>query len=123
MATPSRFWIQSADSTRLGLTESTHQKRRNPSVNAQNNRSAILVFGQSVAVEAQKTDRYGRKVGKLLFQGGDINLEQVSRGMAWHYKDYAHEQSSEDRLKYATAEESARSANKGLWRDAAPTPP
>lgn len=82
-----------------------------------------LVYGKVVKVDTHKSDRYGRQVGKVLIQGVDVNLEQVSRGLAWHYKAYAREQAAVDQSKYASAEDAARSARKGLWRDAAPMPP
>jgi endonuclease YncB( thermonuclease family) len=82
-----------------------------------------LVYGRTVEVDTYKSDRYGRQVGKVLIQGTDVNLEQVSRGLAWHYKAYAHEQTSDDQVKYAAAEGAARSARRGLWLDATPTPP
>ncbi len=84
---------------------------------------AEQVAGQSVAVEWDKVDRYGRKVGKVLLRGLDCNLEQVKRGLAWHYKQYQREQSPADRTRYAAAEVEARAARLGLWRDAAPTSP
>lgn len=85
---------------------------------------STLAHGQTVSVEWSKTDRYGRLVGKLLSaKGTDINLEQVKRGMAWHYKDYQREQSPEDRVSYAAAEEEARESRRGLWADPNPIAP
>lgn len=84
---------------------------------------AEQVAGQSVAVEWDKVDRYGRKVGKVLLAGMDSNLVQIKRGLAWHYKQYEREQSPADRQSYAAAEVEARAAKLGLWRDAAPLPP
>lgn len=55
-----------------------------------------LVAGRSVTVETHKKDRYGRLVGKVLLNGLDVNMEQIRRGMAWFYRDYAHEQSKTD---------------------------
>jgi endonuclease YncB( thermonuclease family) len=74
-----------------------------------------LIFGKDVAVVYEKTDRYGRLVGKILLDGQDVNLEQIRAGMAWHYKDYEREQSIEDREIYARAESEARMARRGLW--------
>ena len=51
-----------------------------------------LVAGQVVVVEYHDLDRYQRILGKVLLDGEDINLEQVSSGMAWHYKKYQREQ-------------------------------
>jgi endonuclease YncB( thermonuclease family) len=82
-----------------------------------------LIFDRDVTVEYEKTDQYGRLVGKILFDGKDINLEQVKAGMAWHYKEYQREQSAEDRELYARAEDEARNARRGLWVDADPVEP
>ena len=83
-----------------------------------------LVLGQMVTVQTGKTDRYGRVVGKVLLEGMDVNLEQIRRGLAWHYKAYEREQSVEDRGIYADAESIARDALLGLWSTSAtPVPP
>lgn len=83
-----------------------------------------LVFGRTVSVETDKVDRYGRKVGKVRTpEGADANLEQVRRGLAWHYKDYQQEQSEADRATYAAAEGVARGQRRGLWGDAQPVAP
>jgi endonuclease YncB( thermonuclease family) len=82
-----------------------------------------LVFNKQVSVEFNKTDKYGRTIGKILVDGLDANLEQVKKGMAWHYKQYQKEQSSVDRTAYAKAEELAKAEKLGLWFDPSPTPP
>ena len=81
------------------------------------------VFGRQVVVETSKLDKYGRAVGKVVVNGVDANLEQLKAGFAWHYKEYAKEQSAADRVRYAQADVSARSMKLGLWRDANPMPP
>lgn len=84
---------------------------------------AARVFSKTVAVEYSKVDRYRREIGKVLFDGKDINLEQVFTGMAWHYKKYAREQPPEDQDKYAIAENRARVLAVGLWSLPSPVPP
>jgi len=74
-----------------------------------------LVAGQTVKVEYEKRDRYNRIVGKVLIDGLDVGLEQVRVGLAWHYKRYQGEQSSEDRQLYADYEKAAQSRRMGLW--------
>ena len=81
------------------------------------------VFGREVVVETTKTDKYQRAVGKVLVNRVDANLEQVKAGFAWHYKEYSNEQSAADRVRYAQAEDLARSSKLGLWRDVNPMPP
>jgi len=73
--------------------------------------------------EWDKMDRYGRKVGKVLLGGQDANLRQIQRGLAWHYKAYEQEQTPSDRKAYATAENEAKAAKVGLWKDVAAQPP
>ncbi len=83
-----------------------------------------LAFGQTINVDWQKRDRYGRIVGKLLDRRGkDLNLAQIERGMAWHYADYQREQSRADREAYARAESEARHKRLGLWADRDPEAP
>ena len=125
--------VQDGDSiTVLDETHTQHKirlsgidapERRQAFGNVAKESLAEQVAGQSVAVEWDKVDRYGRKVGKVLLGGLDSNLVQVKRGLAWHYKQYQREQSPTDRQSYAAAEAEAREAKLGLWRDAEPMPP
>lgn len=125
--------VQDGDSiTVLDETHTQHKirlsgidapERRQAFGNVSKESLAERVAGQSVAVEWDKVDRYGRKVGKVLLNGLDSNLVQIKRGLAWHYKQYEREQSPADRQSYAVAEAEARAAKLGLWRDAAPLPP
>jgi endonuclease YncB( thermonuclease family) len=82
-----------------------------------------MVHGKQVTVDYQKKDKYGRVVGKLLLNNTDVCLEQLKRGMAWHYKQYANEQPKEDRETYSLAEQQAKTELKGLWKDKHPVPP
>jgi endonuclease YncB( thermonuclease family) len=74
-----------------------------------------LIAGQNVRVEYSKRDRYGRIIGKLIYQGQDINLLQIKHGYAWHYKYYQRDQSPLDRTLYSSAEIVAREQTIGLW--------
>jgi len=82
-----------------------------------------LVAGQSVEVIYDKVDRYGRRVGTIRIGGRDANLEQVRRGLAWHYKQYEAEQTPADRQRYAAAQQGAQAERLGLWRDDSPQAP
>lgn len=84
---------------------------------------ANLAFGQLVTADCQKQDRYGRWVCVVRVNGMDVGLSQIKVGLAWHYKKYASEQTPTDQELYATAEQDARVAGIGLWKDAEPTPP
>ena len=78
---------------------------------------------KEVSVTWFKQDRYGRTVGQVYVDEADVCLEQIMRGLAWHYKQYEREQSVEDRSRYADAEEQARMLGIGLWNDEKPIHP
>jgi endonuclease YncB( thermonuclease family) len=82
-----------------------------------------LVFGKQVRCEVIKTDRFGRQVANVYRGSVDVGLEQVAAGMAWHFKAFESEQRDVARLAYAEAEQSARSARRGLWADSTPIAP
>jgi endonuclease YncB( thermonuclease family) len=73
------------------------------------------VLNQPVTVDTTKQDKYGRSVGKVLIDGEDINLKQVSRGLAWVYVKYLVELTADDRLKYQTAQKAAQQGSLGMW--------
>ena len=75
-------------------------------------------FGKQITVDSDKSDRYGRRVGKVTVNGVDCNLRQIEQGMAWHYVKYASERPAAESKAYAAAEVTARTAKHGLWADA-----
>lgn len=75
------------------------------------------IFGVDVKIVWKKRDLYNRIVGDIYLDDRWINKEMIQDGWAWHYRQFS--KSSE----LAKAETEARSAKKGLWADAAPTPP
>ncbi len=84
---------------------------------------ASLIGNKYVKVEFEKRDRYGRIVGKILYQGKDINLEMIRAGLAWHYKKYQQEQSKFDRNLYAAADSFVKTNKIGLFQDKKAVPP
>jgi endonuclease YncB( thermonuclease family) len=82
-----------------------------------------LAHDHAAVAHCPKTDKYGRRVCRVLIDGKDVGLEQVRRGMAWHFKRYENEQAPSDRHAYAEAEDGARAERRGLWRDANPQSP
>ena len=97
----------------------------------------ILVSGRIVTIEYEKRDRYKRIIGKVLVDPPeevfcmaldcvkkiDAGLEQIKKGLAWHYKKYQGEQSVEDRGTYGVAEVEAREKELGLWKNSEPMAP
>ena len=84
---------------------------------------ASMAFEKTVIVDFDKRDRWGRIIGKIIFEEQDLNLSQIEKGLAWHYKTYQVEQSEEDRELYSQAEIRARSSKAGLWSDPHAIPP
>lgn len=67
------------------------------------------IYRQDVTIETNKTDRYGRIIGRVYMGERDINAEMVTEGMAWVYRKY-----SEDSW-LLELERRAREQGKGLW--------
>lgn len=83
---------------------------------------SVLVFGKTVAVKYQKTDRSGRPLGKVMSGTMDVNLEMLKAGLAWYYPNDTDLPES-DRPLYAGAEREAKAARRGLWQDESPQSP
>ena len=84
---------------------------------------AELIYGKEVVVSWDKKDKYYRILGKIIVDGIDSNYEQLKKGLAWYYKQYEKDLSSEDKQKYSEAEELARNYGLGLWADSKSIPP
>lgn len=76
-----------------------------------------MIFGKDVRVEVETKDKYGRTVGQIIYNGKDINLEQIKRGMAWFYVKYGSDQI------YASSEAKAKAGRIGLWSEPGAIPP
>src|SRR4249920_2183140 len=66
--------------------------------NASKENLSRLVFNHDVEAQCHKRDRYGREVCAVFVGLRDVGLEQVRAGMAWWYREYAHEQPTQERL-------------------------
>ena len=82
-----------------------------------------LVFNKDVVLECGKTDKYRREICVVMIDGQDANLAMLANGLAWWYRKYQKEQTSQQRADYEAAETIAKAGKVGLWRDAEPTPP
>ena len=82
-----------------------------------------LVYDKEVLVTWDKKDKYYRILGKVIVDGNDANYEQLTKGLAWYYKQYEKDLSDEDKKRYSEAEEWARNYSEGLWADSKSIPP
>lgn len=81
------------------------------------------LLGRDATAQCHKTDRYQRNVCDVYVRDQDIGLAMINNGHAWHYKQYQHEQDSNQRKKYSRAENKARESRRGLWREDKPVAP
>lgn len=82
-----------------------------------------LVYKKNVTIRSFGNDKYGREVAEVFVNGKNINVEQLRRGFAWHYKLHEKQQSAEERLIYSKAQDFAKENRIGLWADRDPVPP
>ena len=84
---------------------------------------SALAFNRTAEADCRKTDRYRRQVCVVFVGGKAVGLEQVKAGMAWWYRQYATEQTPQERIDYEHAESQAKRHRYGLWSGPNPTPP
>lgn len=75
---------------------------------------------QKVRLDVMDVDRYGRTVSIVWLGNRNINKEMVADGWAWAYRQYLDRAHASE---YINAEEQARKAGKGLWKQNNPQPP
>ncbi len=84
---------------------------------------ARLAGNQPVRITWEKTDRYNRLLGFVSRDGVNFNLAQLEAGLAWFYRAYEMDLPRTERSRFDQAEQEARTARRGLWRDASPLAP
>ena len=84
---------------------------------------AAMAAGRLAVADCRKQDRYRRSICVVRVDGKDVGFEQIRQGMAWWYRQYAKDQSSQERVAYERAEAHASEQRIGLWREKQPTPP
>jgi endonuclease YncB( thermonuclease family) len=82
-----------------------------------------LVLHRVVTVVPRDVDQYDRVVGVVVEGTTDVALEQVKRGLAWHYRQFEERQEYGNRIAYSRAERDARTGRIGLWSRPDPVPP
>lgn len=103
---------------RIRLAEVDAPEKNQPFGQASKKSLSDLSYGRNARAECPNTDRYGRHVCKIFVDGASVNAEQVARGFAWVYRQYAPAGSP-----LYVLEDKARAAKLGLWQDRNPVPP
>lgn len=82
-------------------------------------RRALMNFctEANIYVAISGTDRYGRKLGKLLCNQQDVSKHMVKYGHAWFNRHYSMDYTLD------IAEQQARKNKLGLWQNINPSPP
>lgn len=111
--TSRKIWLAGIDAPELGQRF------------GEESRSSLiqLVLGKPVDVEYLRRDRYGRIIGRLIKNGQDINLLQISSGNAWYFAPQNDELTRQHHAIYQSAEQNAKAQKLGLWSFPSPTPP
>lgn len=76
-----------------------------------------------VSAHCYKKDRDRRDVCRVYVQGRDVALEQLEAGYAWWFRQFANEQTEQERREYEHAENEAKAARRGLWQEREPEAP
>ncbi len=103
--------------TRLRLAQIDAPEKAQPFGRKAEQSLRDLIGKRQVTVTWTQADRYGRPIVQVQADGQDVNAEQVRRGYAWVYRQYATDRSLN------TLEAEARSAGRGLWADPHPVEP
>ena len=83
---------------------------------------ANMIDGREITAYILNTDKYGRKVVDVYYDGRYINAEMVKNGYAWHYK--AFDKEGTDVYKQLDKyEQEARKNKLGLWKNEKPEAP
>lgn len=69
------------------------------------------VFGKTITFVPTTTDRYGRTIAKIYYNGRYLSEEIIKAGLGWWYYQYSDDQ------KLRKYEEKARAKKLGLWKD------
>ncbi len=82
-------------------------------------RRALMQFCKNAEVKVyiSGTDKYGRKLGKLLCNQQDVSMHMVKNGHAWFNRRYSMD------YMLALLEDEARKNKLGLWNAKQQTPP
>jgi len=94
---------------KIRLSEIDTPEKGQPYGNKAKQALSALVFGKTVTVEVETTDRYGRTVGKVYSGDIDVNAEMVRNGHAWVYRKYAKDEN------LYQLEAAAKKNELGLW--------
>lgn len=107
-------------------------ERKQPFGNRAREVLSDIAYMKEAELRCNKIDRYKRYVCSVWvkpeeapgpYKTLDAGLAMVTAGMAWWYRDYAREQTPEERGQYEFAEQEAQLRKVGLWSMPGPIAP
>lgn len=84
---------------------------------------ATLILNRNVSIEYTGLGPEAILIGRVFCDDRDVGLQMIRDGVAWFDRSYETNLGAPESLRYAESERAARSERRGLWQDAAPTPP
>lgn len=114
---PDHLAAESRAFLKIRLADIDAPERSQPHGSTATEALSALVLHRRAEVETVATDVYGRKIAHVRVGAVWVNRELVQRGHAWTSTRYRRNEV------LVKAQREARSAGRGLWWDAAPTPP
>lgn len=119
------FRLRAGDGRALGVRIAgiDAPERTQPFANVSRTALREAIGSHEVRIEAIKVDPYGRVVGRVFVAGRDVGLEQLDRGLAWHFARYDADLPPAERERYAQAQARAQAQRAGLWRQNDPLAP
>lgn len=108
----------SKQEVRIRLAEIDAPEKNQPFGQVSKRSMSDLAYGREARAECPQTDRYRRSICKVFVDGVYVNQEQITRGLAWVYRQYVSARSP-----LLGFEQRAKEARIGLWQDSNPTPP
>lgn len=114
---PDSYGAASRAFLKLRLADIDAPEKDQPYGDAATRALTALLLKQRVAVDTVATDAYGRTIARIRMGAVRVDTELVRRGYAWSSSR------GQSDAALADAQREARRARRGLWQDAAPTPP
>lgn len=79
--------------------------------------AASIIFTETVYVDYDKRDRYGRILGNVFIGGESLTEKLLESGLCWHYVQYSQDEALQ------AIEDRARERKIGVWSMKDPVPP
>jgi len=96
--------------TKVRLAEIDCPERKQPWGNEAKQFLLDKVFKKQISVEKITTDRFKRVVGRVFYNGQNVNRELVEQGHCWVYRKYMKDHS------LLIIERQAKKNERGLWQ-------